>query len=329
MRVMKQSQRIHIFKGGRRLSGNGIERNYSADDLKTCAANYSAETFKAPLVLGHPTSGAPAYGWVEKLEAEGDNLFAQVSAIDPLLENAVAVGAYKNLSASFYLEDSPFNPKPGALYLRHVGVLGAEPPAIKDLEPLRFAENDATDFVFFEEENLMTEKETPVENVEIEKNSPSTAEKNDSLEKTSDFAEKIAALNADLEKTKAEKENVAKELAELKANLRKGEHVAFADSLIKEGKLPPSSAQVLIETLEVLSVANADFAEGDAKQPLKDAFCAMLKNLNPAVPLGEVASDFAEKDEKPLDLASLSGNEALKLYQDDRAAFLKAAGRAI
>ena len=103
--------KLHIFKGGRRQSGNGITRNYSADDLKRCAENYSTSAFKAPLVLGHPTDGAPAYGWVENLTADGENLFAEVSAIDPLLKNAVAVGAYKNLSASFYLEDSPAKTK--------------------------------------------------------------------------------------------------------------------------------------------------------------------------------------------------------------------------
>ena len=72
--------KLHIFKGGRRQSGNGITRNYSADDLKRCAENYSTSAFKAPLVLGHPTDGAPAYGWVENLTADGENLLSTANA---------------------------------------------------------------------------------------------------------------------------------------------------------------------------------------------------------------------------------------------------------
>ena len=46
------------------------------------------------------------------------------------------------MSASFYLPDSPSNPKPGVLYLRHVGFLGAQPPSVKGLKQVSFSEQE-------------------------------------------------------------------------------------------------------------------------------------------------------------------------------------------
>ena len=70
--------RLHIFKAGLHTSGNGITRLYTADELAAMAAAYDPARFAAPLVIGHPQDNAPAYGWVARLVAEGDDLFAEV-----------------------------------------------------------------------------------------------------------------------------------------------------------------------------------------------------------------------------------------------------------
>ncbi len=64
----------------------------------------------------------------------------------------VASGKFKKVSAAFYLPDSPNNPHKGVLSLRHVGFLGAMPPAVKGLKQVEFAEDD--DFVVFSEWGL-------------------------------------------------------------------------------------------------------------------------------------------------------------------------------
>ncbi len=50
----------------------------------------------------------------------------------------VKAGRFKSRSASFYHPDNPNNPKPGVYYLRHVGFLGAQPPAVKGLKAVEF-----------------------------------------------------------------------------------------------------------------------------------------------------------------------------------------------
>ena len=54
----------------------------------------------------------------------------------------VAAGAFKKISASFYSPSSPQNPVPGVYYLRHVGFLGAQPPAVKGLRNPAFADGE-------------------------------------------------------------------------------------------------------------------------------------------------------------------------------------------
>ncbi|MFV2030801.1 2-oxoacid:acceptor oxidoreductase, partial [Neisseria sp. S1] len=61
----------------------------------------------------------------------------------------VKAGRYKKVSASFYPPGSPSNPVPGKWYVRHVGFLGAHPPAVKGLAPINFA--DGEQFIEFSE----------------------------------------------------------------------------------------------------------------------------------------------------------------------------------
>lgn len=69
-------------------------------------------------------------------------LAASPKELDPAFFELVRAGRFKTVSASFYLPNSPNNPKPGHLYLRHVGFLGAAAPAVKGLKPVEFSEHE-------------------------------------------------------------------------------------------------------------------------------------------------------------------------------------------
>lgn len=133
---------IHIFRPGRHTAMQGRALEFSAADLAATAAAYDPALHEAPLVIGHPAANAPAFGWVAGLRADADGLFATPRQLEPAFAEEVRAGRYKKVSASFYVPDSPHNPHPGVFYLRHVGFLGAQPPAVKGLAPVRFAEGD-------------------------------------------------------------------------------------------------------------------------------------------------------------------------------------------
>ena len=66
---------------------------------------------------------------LKSLSLNGGDLLAEPDQLDPQFAELVGNGRFKKVSASFYLPDSPNNPKPGTLYLRHVGFLLAQPPS--------------------------------------------------------------------------------------------------------------------------------------------------------------------------------------------------------
>ncbi len=103
--------------------------------------NKTKNLHQPPAVIGHPKTDAPAYGYVAELRVNNGRLERRFSEFQPGFEDLVKSGAYKKRSDAFYLD-----PKiaPGGLVpaLRHVGFLGAQPPAIKGITDIHFAEGD-------------------------------------------------------------------------------------------------------------------------------------------------------------------------------------------
>lgn len=130
---------IEIFRAGRHTAMNGEALSFSEKDLRDIVAGYDPAVHEAPIVIGHPADNAPAFGWVRGLAQKGDVISAKASQVDPAFAEAVRSGRFKKRSAAFYLPDSPNNPTPGKYYLRHVGFLGAMPPAVKGLRDVSFA----------------------------------------------------------------------------------------------------------------------------------------------------------------------------------------------
>lgn len=135
-------QAIHIFKAGRHTSANGATLEFGEDTLRAAAAAYDPSRHEAPIVVGHPRDNGPAYGWVNALSYDESGLHAAPAQVDPEFAELVRAGRYKKVSASFYTPDSPANPVPGTYYLRHVGFLGAQPPALKGLKAASFSEGE-------------------------------------------------------------------------------------------------------------------------------------------------------------------------------------------
>lgn len=274
--------RLHIFRAGRHTSGNGITRTYSAAELAACAAAYDPARFAAPLVVGHPSDNSPAYGWVKRLEVVGDELFAEVDAVDPLLQDAIRVGMYRKVSASLYLPESSANPVPGVLYLRHVGLLGGAAPAVKGLAPVTLAEVDGVaDY---------TEAFDFCRN-QSEQGVPSMSDQDTEL---AAFKAKLLALEAANADLKASAAAAAAALQQHKREAVHAEHAAFAEALAKAGRLLPAALPVVVATLDHLAESAADFAEGGSQKPLAKALRDALATLPVAIPLGEVAADHGE-----------------------------------
>lgn len=286
-----------IFRAGRHRTIGGQTIEFSEADLAAVAAAYDTAVHEAPLVIGHPKTDDPAMGWVSGLKCVGLRLEADFRQMDPAFAEAVEAGRYKHVSAAFYAPDSPRNPKPGGYYLRHVGVLGAVPPAVKGLGPLTFAEDD-TVFLAFGEEEAAPSGDTPP--ADSPKDNPNEDTMDRKTEPTGTAAAENAALRKELEAMKAH-------MAKQEAERRHADNLAFAEGLVSSGKLAPAGRDVVTATLDALTTPKEDggmiaFGEGDAAVPLAEQFRSLLSSAEPVVMFAEFAgrgADLAPK-ESPL-----------------------------
>lgn len=139
-------QPIEIFKPGRHQASSGSVISFTESHLSQAARVYSPELHRAPLVVGHPKTDDVAYGHVASLafnEATA-RLVAEPADVEPAFAELVADGRLLAVSASFYPPGHAANPVPDSYYLRHVGFLGAEAPAVKGLKrpSVAFAEHE-------------------------------------------------------------------------------------------------------------------------------------------------------------------------------------------
>lgn len=134
------TKRLQIFRAGRHTDMAGQTHDFSDSDLAEIAASYRRDTYAAPLVIGHPQLDAPAYGWVDQLVREGSVLEAVPTDVEPQFAASVNAKRYPRISVALWPRAHPNNPTPGQLSLRHVGFLGATPPAVHGLAPAAFSD---------------------------------------------------------------------------------------------------------------------------------------------------------------------------------------------
>ena len=114
---------VEIFRTGSHTTSDGRVTYWGEDDLDQVVRNYDPNKHEAPIVIGHPKTNDPAYGWVEALKRVGSTLLAKFKQVDSGFAEKVKAGRYKKRSVSI----SPGN------HLNHVGFLGAVAPAVSGL----------------------------------------------------------------------------------------------------------------------------------------------------------------------------------------------------
>lgn len=124
---------MEIFRSGTHTSMEGNTTEYSEDDLDNIVSLYNEQPDEAkhiaPIVIGHPTTESPSYGWIEKLRRVGDIIEGFANQVDEDFAELVNAGRYERRSIA--LDENNL--------LVHVGFLGAVPPAVKGLAKVSFS----------------------------------------------------------------------------------------------------------------------------------------------------------------------------------------------
>lgn len=306
---------LKIFRPGAHTGSNGEKLVFTEADLKKSAQAYNPAAHEAPIVVGHPANDAPAFGWIGKLAFADGHLAAEPRQVNADFAELVKAGAYKKMSASFYTPDSPTNPVPGSYYLRHVGFLGAMPPALKGLPPVNFREKEAGIVTFNENDDSISAVQEALEDQQEAgqklgdaTGAPTTTMFNEgkkAMDKAEEGAvtkkadEEARRLAAEKEASFAEREA---EIVRREAELDKKERSDFLEGLIAEGKILPAAKSALVEIMGAIKADTVSFAEGDktVKKPALEVFQAFLSSLPKSVAFGETSgSDKKTPDTDP------------------------------
>lgn len=276
---------IEIFKAGKRPDAHGTVVEITPADLQQAVDAYDVAYHEAPAVIGHPTMEAPAYAWVKGLQLDGDVLKAELDQVHPEFAEMVTDGRFKKVSASFYLANSPDNPKQGSLYLRHVGFLGAMPPAVKGLRNPEFSESEQGIVDFCEE--ATTQATAAPATINPTQTEPTQGEPEMSAIDTAE----LDRLRAENQQLKDENAKAKAEKAEAELNQAKADNADFAEGLVKAGKLAPIAKQQAVDLLNYASTTMqggvVEFSEGENLHSKLKAFLGAQPQV---VNFGEVAT---------------------------------------
>ena len=248
---------IAIARTGTFQDSEGRDQTFNAADLDAIAANYNPARLEAPLVFGHPKDSAPAYGWVSALKRDGPKLFARLASVPGAVRDLVGKGRYRYVSMSL---------TPDRKTLRHVGLLGAVPPAIDGLGPVELAG----------EPGIIINFATP--ETEGGGNMPTPEELQQQIGALQQQLEAVKAENAQLKdklgesdkgKADAEKkaEETAAEFAAYKSAVEVKDREKRVDALITAGKLEPAKREETLSFAAALAAVTVpvEFSAPDGK----------------------------------------------------------------
>jgi len=325
--------RIEVFRPGTFKPMEGEPITYSAADLRAIADAYDPETAPAPIVVGHPDTDAPAFGWVESFDYDlGDErLYANLHQIEPQFAELVKAGRFKKVSMAYFSPTQSHNPVPGTWYPKHVGFLGAAAPGVPGLKNAKFSAGPAG-AVFtaafgdrgleetasllrmirdlFIEKFGLEDADRTLPAYRLEWLGEMGADAPDALyaappvpptdpKPKEEPAVKpqpdpaFAAKEADLTRREAE-------IAQREAAAAHTDHVAFAEGLIQDGRLLPTLKDKVVAILDALpghkSVA---FAEGAEKLTPGAALREVLQAMPKVVSFGEADLGDEPGEAKP------------------------------
>lgn len=321
---------LAIFKAGTHVATDGKPYTFTDADLAEIVAGYNPELAEAPIVVGHPSIDAPAYGWARSLEVRDGLLYAEPHQVEAQFAELVNAGRMKKISASIYLPDSPGNPTPGKHYLRHIGFLGAQPPAVKGLPTPNFAEDDGSvEFsgpltsvgyslvdVFqrmrdwFIERDGVEQADRIIPQWQIRsiaeltqhddsRTDHHTAFAASSDDKTTEFemyqqtAAALATREQELKDQAAALEQREKAIKAREATELRKDATDFAEGLVASGQLLPRQQAAIVELLLALPAGTAlNFSESEGADPVNKPANEVLRELLTSLPK---RVDFSEK----------------------------------
>lgn len=231
---MNLTRWIECARTGRWTAMNGQLVDLTMADLDRLATEFNpSDPDGSPLVFGHPRTDDPAYGWVQGVRRDGDRLLVQFRDVPDGVSDLVAAGRYRNVSVKL---------SPDKSRLIHVGLLGAVPPAITGLAPVKFSAGNDGPTIEFSGGTMNEVEQLKAEIARLKAEAAGGADKarikelEDELAKTKDALAKASGQAAETEKAFA---------AHRVAEADKARETRFAGLVAADRVLPGEKPKVL------------------------------------------------------------------------------------
>lgn len=266
-----------IFRAG----DYGAKGSYSETDLDRMVANFNSSD-QVPIVVGHPQTDSPAWGWLSEVKRSGEVLMAKVGELHNDFARALAESKFRNRSVRIVTTDA--GPK-----LLHLGFLGAVLPQVEGLKTAAFASNgERTDYAF---------------------DLPEPGPGDNPEEGEMDKDEKIKKLEEDLaaEKTARAAEKTASEEAAKKT--RQAEFSLFVEQqMVAKGMLPKARQDEVVCFMASLpSGQTADFSvEAEGRKQTYNPV-EWFKDFVKGLPAAEFTNDLPAGTAKDFSRGSQTG----------------------
>lgn len=260
-------------------------------------------------------------------DAAQQRLMAKLHEIEPAFADAVKAGRYKKVSMAFYRPDQDHNPVPGTWYPKHVGFLGAAAPAVSGLKNASFAAAAGVIFTaefgqagmqetvsilraireFFIEKFGADDADRVIPGYRLEwmteisrKELSEAADDDDasarafSAETTSSpgqgemAAQVRAVFDAAFGQREADLAAREAQLAASEAARVHRDNVAFAATLVAEGRLLPASQDQLVALMDALPAVTVQFSEAAEATSARETLRQILTAQPQVVSFGAI-----------------------------------------
>lgn len=289
----KKMKWFAIFKTGKHTDSNGITKEWTEADIDNIVNNYDPSKHEAPIVIGHPKNNSPAFGWVEKLKRVGDTLYALPKQLAKEFVEMVNKGLFKKRSISLYPDGT----------LRHVGFLGATPPAVKGLPDVEFKDIEKDTNIELPEMNDYEEGKNANDNEEIDELKKKLKEYAEQINEYKEKASKLAeyeekireaeTLKNKIAELEMQKQRAVEDYNEIKAKMENDKFEQLINTSISEGRLLPKMVPIVRKLWECnLSRGVMEFSDKTKSTP------------------NEILFEFIESMPKIIDLGGSRGKES-------------------
>jgi hypothetical protein len=285
--------RIHALRPGT-WPADPQDITITDQDIAAIAAAYDPARYQAPVVIGHPETDDPAWGWVLAASAEPDGLWLDVELL-PEMADLVRRGAYRNISVSMWMPEAPGNPTPGVWALKHLGFLGAAPPAVKGLARVALEAAARSD-----ERTVHLTQPHPIAAIKDDLRAVLRALEGGNMsqhtpQQTQQTPEAVALAAREAKLAEREAAIAARE-----RELRRTVYTQELEAHVRAGRLLPAEVAELVALMERLEgSAGVKLAEGAEKSAL-DTLRGFLSRLPARVPLGERAGAQGTSAQVPM-----------------------------